>query len=108
MIKATAVGRVTRDFETRRDSKNRPWGVFCIASSRRYVKSGAAAPETDYVNVYVSGGIVEHCVKYLKKGMVAAASGDMELHRSTGKDGREYASFDLRNADIQWFSAPEK
>lgn len=106
MIKTTVIGRATQDFKLRKDSEDRSWGTFTVASNRSYVKKGAEEPEADYIDVYVSGKFAEICGEKIRKGMSIVAIGDLEINRSAS-DGKEYTNVELRNPDIQWFSKKE-
>ena len=104
MIKTTIIGRATQDFQLRKDSEDRSWGIFTVASNRKYTKKGEDAPRVDYISVYVGGEFAELCEKNIKKGTQIAAIGDLEINTVEGKDGKAYTNVELRNCEVQWFS----
>lgn len=102
MIKATVTGRLTRDFELRKDEEDNSWGVFTVATNRRYLKAGAEKPDTDYINVYVRGKFADTCAKHLRKGTFVTVVGDLEINKSTGKDGKEYTNVEIKSPQLDW------
>lgn len=107
MIKTSITGRLTRDFELRKDKEDKSWGIFTVASNRKYTKKGAEAPETDFITVYVSGKFADTCAEYLKKGIAVTVNGDLEINKSQGQDGTEYTNVEIRNPEIEWFTSKQ-
>jgi single-strand DNA-binding protein len=104
--KATVLGNLGRDPETRYTQGGRMNVSFSIASSRRYTDaSGNQQEKTTWFRVTAWGKLAEIADKlaqdgYLKKGRTVLVSGRLETSEYTGQDGEKRFSLDLTADDL--------
>lgn len=89
MNKATLVGRLSKDVETRYSQGANPTAVSrtSIAVDRKIKREGE--PEADFFNLVAFGKTAEFLEKYFHRGMKIAISGRIENDNYTDKDGRK-------------------
>ncbi len=104
--KATVLGNLGRDPETRYTQGGRMNVSFSIASSRRYTDaSGTPQEKTTWFRVTAWGKLAETADKlaqdgYLAKGRMVLVSGRVELNEYTNQAGEAKASIEITADDI--------
>jgi len=104
--KATVLGNLGRDPETRYTQGGRMNVSFSIASTRRYNDAGGTQQEkTTWFRVTAWGKLAETMDKlaqdgYLAKGRSVLVSGRIDSSEYTGQDGQQRFSLDITADDI--------
>lgn len=106
LAKATIIGNLGRDPETRY-TKNGTMNVsFSVAASRRFTdQSGQQQERTTWFRVTAWGKLAETLDRltadgHLAKGKQVFASGRIELNEFTGNDGTARTSLELTAEDV--------
>ena len=89
------MGRLTRDPELRRAGNGVPVASFTIAVDRDFASKDGGEKETDFIDVVCWRSTAEFVSKYFAKGRMAVASGRLQIHTWTDKDGNK-----RRNAEV--------
>lgn len=79
MNKIILLGRLTKDPEIVRSSKETMIGRFTIAVPRKYVKEGEER-KTDFINIVTFGKLTEFTGKFFKKGQQVLVTGRLEIN----------------------------
>lgn len=79
MNKIILLGRLTKDPEIVRSSKETMIGRFTIAVPRKYVKEGEER-KTDFINIVTFGKLTEFAGKFFKKGQQVLVTGRLEIN----------------------------
>lgn len=105
MLKITAIGNITSDFQLRsKPGDEIPYAIIRIASDRRY-RDREGNKLTGFVSVKVRGSLAELCVERLKKGDKIAATGDFETISAPDESGvLRQAGFLIKANDVQFLS----
>ena len=78
MLKAFAIGNVTKDAELKRNPRTgRPYCVMRVACDRRY-RAPDGSPITDFVSVKARDKLAELCADRVRKGDKISVVGDFE------------------------------
>ena len=78
MLKAFAIGNVTKDAELKRNPRTgRAYCVMRVACDRRY-RAPDGSPITDFVSVKARDELAELCAKRVRKGDKISVVGDFE------------------------------
>ena len=78
MLKAFAIGNVTKDPELKQDARTRRlYCVMRVACDRRY-RAPDGSPITDFVSVKVRDELAELCADHVRKGDKISVVGDFE------------------------------
>ncbi|MGI1661398.1 single-stranded DNA-binding protein [Palleronia sp. KMU-117] len=87
--RATIIGRLTRDPETKALPSGMPVTNFSVATSSTYVKDGEKVEETEFHNIVVFAKQADACATFLRKGTLVAIEGRLQT-RSWEKDGAKH------------------
>lgn len=82
------MGRLTRDPELRYTQSQVPVATFTLAVDQDYAQQGQER-KTDFIPVVVWRGTAEFVSKYFKKGIMAVASGRLQIREYTDRDGNK-------------------
>ncbi|HEY4507343.1 MAG TPA: single-stranded DNA-binding protein [Candidatus Paceibacterota bacterium] len=89
--RATLIGNLTRDPETRALPSGAKVCSFSIATNRVWKdqQTGAKKEAVDYHNIVVFGRTAENCSTYLKKGQSVLIEGRIQTRSWDGPDGKK-------------------
>lgn len=90
----TLMGRLTRDPELRYTQSGTPVASFTLAVDRDF-KGPDGETETDFIDCVAWRKTGEFVSKYFTKGMLAVASGRLQIRDWTDRDGNK-----RRNAEV--------
>ena len=93
MNKIILMGRLTKDPEVRYSQNAEPMAIskYTLAVNRRFKREGE--PDADFINCVALGKQGEFTEKYLKRGMMIAVSGRLQIRQ-----------FDDKNGQRQWYT----
>ena len=92
MNKIILLGRLTKDVEILRSSKETMIGKFILAVPRKFSKEGEDK-KTDFINIVTFGKLTEFAGKFLKKGQQVLVSGRLEINQYKDEnDENRYAT----------------
>jgi len=100
--RATIVGRLTHDPET----KNLPSGQtvvsFSLATNRIWIdQAGNRQETTDFHNIVAFGKLAEICSRYLKKGQLVLVEGRIQTRSWEGPDGKKRYRTEIVASNMQ-------
>ncbi|MFW6270712.1 MAG: single-stranded DNA-binding protein [Bacillota bacterium] len=98
------IGRLTRDPELRYTESGRAVTNFTLAVERNFKNTETGEREVDFIKVTVWQKLAENCAKYLKKGSLAAAEGQLYINKDKGKDGRTYTNAFVNARNVRFLS----
>lgn len=89
MNKAIVMGRLTKDPEIRYSQSADPLAIarYTLAVNRKFKRDGE--PEADFIPCVVFGKQAEFAEKYLKKGMMIAVSGRIQVRSWDDQSGQK-------------------
>lgn len=95
MNKFIAIGRLTRDPETRYTQGQSPMAVsrYTLAVDRKFKRDGEAT--ADFISCVAFGKNGEFAEKYLRKGMKIAICGRIQTGSYTNRDGQKVYTTDV-------------
>lgn len=95
MNKYVAIGRLTKDPETRYTQEQNPMAVsrYTLAVDRKFKRDGE--PTADFISCVAFGKNGEFAEKYLRKGMKIAICGRIQTGSYTNKDGQKVYTTDV-------------
>ena len=95
MNKFIAIGRLTKDPETRYTQGQNPIAVsrYTLAVDRKFKRDGE--PTTDFISCVAFGKNGEFAEKYLRKGMKIAMCGRIKTGSYTNRDGQKVYTTDV-------------
>jgi len=103
MLKITAVGRLTRDVELKKnEATGMPYAILRIASDRLY-RDRHGSQITDFISIKVRGTLAERCAAFAYKGCMLAASGDFETIRFA-EDPTRQPGFLIKANEVEFLS----
>jgi len=83
------IGRLTQDPELRYTAANGvPVATFSIAVDRPFT-SQQGTKETDFIPIVAWRKQAENCANYLRKGLLVAVSGRLQIRSYEGNDGNK-------------------
>lgn len=88
--KATLIGRLTRDPETKTIPSGQTVTTFSLATSFNWTdKSGQKQEKTEFHNIVTWGKLAEIAAQYLKKGGQVYLEGRLQTRSWDGDDGKK-------------------
>ena len=89
MNKVVLMGRLTRDPEMRYSQSAEPVAIarYGLAVNRRFKRQGES--EADFIDCVVFGKGAEFAERYLKKGMMVAVSGRLQVRNWEDQQGQK-------------------
>lgn len=100
------MGRLVRDPEMRQTGSGIPVATFTLAVDRDR-KNESGEKETDFIDVVVWRHTAEFVSKYFIKGMLAVASGRLQIRSWEDKDGNKRRTAEVQ-ADSVWFGESKR
>lgn len=100
------MGRLVRDPELRQTGSGIPVATFTLAVDRDR-KNESGEKETDFIDVVVWRHTAEFVSKYFTKGMLAVASGRLQIRSWEDKDGNKRRTAEVV-ADSVYFGETKK
>ena len=91
MNNCTLIGRLTKDPELRYTANNFPMCSFTLAIDRM----GKEEKKTNFIPIKVLGRLAENCAKYLSKGKLASAEGEIQTDSYEAKDGSKRYTWEV-------------
>ena len=98
------IGRLTRDPELRYTANNFPVCTFSIAIDRM----GKEEKKTNFIPIKVLGRLAENCAKYLSKGKLASAEGEIQTDSYEAKDGSKRYTWEVLAYRVEFLEKKEK
>ena len=93
MNKVIAIGRLTRDPDSRATQDGKEVAQFTVAVDRRVKKEGQ--PTADFIPCVAFGKTAEFISKYFHKGMKIVLTGRIQTGSYTNKDGQKVYTTDV-------------
>lgn len=88
MNKVVLVGRLTRDCELQYTTSGIARCRFTLAVERNYSGADGKRP-VDFIDVVVWRNLAEVCNKYLRKGLMTAIAGSLQIRSYETQDGQK-------------------
>lgn len=105
MFRASIIGNLGGDPETRYSSGGTPYLRFNLAANQRVrVESGEWQDRTEWVRVTVFGQRADTLGQYLKKGSRVYVEGRLEARPWTDNNGNVRAGLELTADTVEFFS----
>lgn len=102
MNKVILIGRLTRDPEMRFTPANSvPVTTFTLAVDRPFTNQKGER-EADFIRIVAWRKLAETCGNYLKKGMLIAISGRLQVRSYDGQDGQRRTIAEVVADDMQF------
>ena len=106
MLKATLIGNLGSDPETRYTADGRPFIRFNVASNyRSRSPEGEWLDKTEWVRVTVTGQRAESLAQYLRKGTKVYVEGRLEARPWTDQQGQIRAGLEVLANEVQFMSS---
>lgn len=81
------IGRLTRDPELRYTPTGVATCLFTLAVERPFTNS-QGEKETDFINIVTWRQVAENCANYLRKGLMTAVEGRIQVRHYDNNEGR--------------------
>ena len=98
------IGRLTKDPELRYTANNFPMCSFTLAIDRM----GKEEKKTNFIPIKVLGRLAENCAKYLSKGKLASAEGEIQTDSYEAKDGSKRYTWEVLAYRVEFLEKKEK
>lgn len=96
------IGRLVRDPELNYTGSGTAVSNFTLAVERNFTNKNTGERDVDFIKVTVWQKLAENCSKYLKKGRMAAAEGQLHINKNKGKDGKTYIDAFINANNVQF------
>ena len=106
MNKATVIGNLTKDPESRQTASGKTVCNFTVAANRKQ-KDETGRNIADFFRITAWDKLAESCQKYLSKGKKVCAIGPVSVNMYTGNDGETRASLELNAIEVEFLSPAE-
>ncbi len=100
------IGRLTRDPELSYTTSGIARLRFSLAVERNYTSPQGDRP-VDFIDVVCWRQLAEHCHKYLRKGLMAAVSGRLEIRSFEGNDGQKRRIAEVVAEEVRFLEWPK-
>ena len=104
--KVVLIGRLTRDPETNYTTSGIARTRFTLAVERNYSSQDGKRP-VDYIDIIVWRQLAEHCAKYLRKGLMTAVVGRLEIRSFEGNDGQKRRVAEVVADEVRFLEWPQ-
>lgn len=98
----TICGRMVKDPEMRMTQSGTPVTSFTLAVERDIPKQDGTR-DTDFIDCVAFKGTAEFASKYFRKGILAIASGRLQIRNWEDKDGNKRRNAEV-NVDVLYFA----
>ena len=108
--KATIIGRLGKDPETRYTAGGEAITNFSVATSETWKDkaTGEKKEQTEWHNISTFGKLAEICGQYLKKGSLVYIEGKIQTRKYTDKDGIERYSTGIKADEMRMLGGREE
>ncbi len=100
------IGRLTRDPELSYTTSGIARLRFSLAVERNYTTAGGERP-VDFIDVVCWRQLAEHCHKYLRKGLMTAVVGRLEVRSFEGNDGLKRRIAEVVADEVRFLEWPK-
>ncbi|MBN2569821.1 MAG: single-stranded DNA-binding protein [Deltaproteobacteria bacterium] len=87
--KATLIGRLGADPETKYTQSGTPVATFNLATSETWVKDGEKQEKTEWHRIVAWGNLAEICGKHLTKGKLILIDGKLQTRSWEDQEGNK-------------------
>lgn len=104
--KVILIGRLTRDPEMSYTTSGAPKLRFTLAVDRPY-KNQQGERSADFIDVACWRQLAEHCNKYLRKGLMTAVVGRLEIRPYEAQDGQKKKIVEIIADEVRFLEWPK-
>lgn len=104
--KIILVGRLTRDPELSYTTSGIARLKFSLAVERNYTAADGSKP-VDFIDITCWRNLAETCNKYLRKGLMTAVSGSLQIRNYEGKDGVKRRAAEVVADEVRFLEWPK-
>ena len=104
--KVILIGRLTRDPELSYTTSGIARIRFSLAVERGYTTQQGERP-VDFIDVVCWRALAENCNKYLRKGLMTAVSGRLEIRSFEGNDGQKRRIAEVVADEVRFLEWPK-
>lgn len=105
--KVILIGRLTRDPEMRYTANsNVPVLRFTLAVDRRF-STQQGERQTDFIDIVCWRQLAETCNKYLRKGLLTAVSGSLQIRSYETPDGQKRKAAEVVADEVRFLEWPK-
>lgn len=106
MNKVVLIGRLARDPEQSYTTSGIARTKFTLAVERNYTGQDGKR-QADFIDVVVWRALAENCNKYLRKGLMTAVSGRLEIRSYDGQDGQKRRIAEVVADEVRFLEWPK-
>lgn len=104
--KIILIGRLTRDPELAHTTSGIARVKFTLAVDRPFT-SRSGEREADFINIVAWRGLAENCQRYLRKGLMTAVVGRLEIRSFEGTDGQRRRVAEVVADEVRFLEWPK-
>lgn len=104
--KCILIGRLTRDPSTSYTTSGIARTKFTLAVERNFTGADGKK-QVDYIDVVVWRALAENCSKYLRKGLMTAVVGRLEIRSYEGNDGQKRKVAEVVADEVRFLEWPK-
>lgn len=104
--KCILIGRLVRDPEQSYTTSGIARTKFTLAVERNYTGQDGKR-QADFIDVVVWRALAENCNKYLRKGLMTAVSGRLEIRSYDGQDGQKRRIAEVVADEVRFLEWPK-
>lgn len=104
--KVILIGRLVRDPEQSFTTSGIARTKFTLAVERNYTGQDGKR-QADFIDVVVWRALAENCNKYLRKGLMTAVSGRLEIRSYDGQDGQKRRIAEVVADEVRFLEWPK-
>ena len=104
--KCILIGRLTRDPESSYTQSGIARTKFTLAVERNYAGADGQR-QTDFIDVVVWRQLAEHCNRYLRKGLMTAVVGRLEIRSYEAQDGQRRRIAEVVADEVRFLEWPK-
>ncbi len=104
--KVILIGRLTRDPELSYTTSGIARLKFTLAVDRNYTNQQGERT-ADFINIVCWRQLAEHCNKYLRKGLMTAVVGRLEIRSFEGTDGQRRTIAEVAADEVRFLEWPK-
>lgn len=104
--KCILIGRLTRDPESSYTQSGVARTKFTLAIERNYAGADGKR-QADFIDVVAWRALAENCSKYLRKGLMTAVSGRLEIRSYDGQDGQKRRIAEVVADEVRFLEWPK-
>lgn len=100
------IGRLTRDPELSYTTSGIARLKFSLAVDRNYTSQQGERP-VDFIDIVCWRALAENCNKYLRKGLMTAVSGSLQIRSFEGNDGQKRRIAEVVADEVRFLEWPK-